>query len=103
MRRLVGRRGMGHDARAMMSVSLVGPDTWEAVLEGDRETSHRVTMSHADYAALSGRAFSHEWVIVQIVRVLQSSGGAVGARIDVADLRSPEFDEQVEALLHRRA
>ena len=88
--------------RAMMSVSLVAPDTWEVVVEGEDETSHRVTMSHGDYAALSGRAFTHEWVIVQILRTLEGSRDPIPSTLDVADLRSPAFDDEVHALLRRR-
>ena len=54
----------------MISASLVDANTYEVVVSGDVETTHRVRMSSDYYRKLSGAQFTHEWVLVQAFQFL---------------------------------
>ena len=56
----------------MIGVTMIATNTYEAVVDRDGKSSrHRVTLSPQCYRALSGGAFTHEWVIVQVLRFLR--------------------------------
>ncbi|MEC8833598.1 MAG: hypothetical protein VYC07_02775 [Pseudomonadota bacterium] len=51
-------------------MSMVGANTYQVVVEGTDETEHRVIMGSDYYKHLSRGEFTHEWVLVQVFRVL---------------------------------
>ena len=55
---------------ALISVSMVAANTYQVVVEGTDETEHRVYMAPDYYKRLSRGEFTHEWVLVQAIRVL---------------------------------
>jgi len=55
---------------ALISVSMVGANTYQVVVERADETEHRVVMGPDYYKHLSRGEFTHEWVLVQAFRVL---------------------------------
>ena len=55
---------------ALISVSMVGANTYQVVVEGADETEHRVVMGPDYYKQLSRGEFTHEWVLVQAFQVL---------------------------------
>ena len=55
---------------ALISVSMVGANTYQVVVEGADESGHRVVMGPDYYKHLSRGEFTHEWVLVQAFRVL---------------------------------
>ena len=55
---------------ALISVSMVGANTYQVVVEGADESEHRVVMGPVYYKHLSRGEFTHEWVLVQAFRVL---------------------------------
>ena len=100
---------------------MTGADTYEVVVGAVRgessaeaaqeasETRHQVTLSADCYKRLSGGAFTHEWVLVQVFRFLlerrrqHPSQSAIPERLDVAELdaRFPGFAEDVARRLGR--
>ena len=94
---------------------MTGADTYEVVVgsapregatEGTEtagETRHRVTLSAECYRRLSGGAFTHEWVLVQVFRYLlerrrqRPSEAEVPEQLDVAELeaRIPDFADDI--------
>ena len=83
----------------MISVTLVDANLYEVVVD---TTTHRVRMDPDLYARLSGRAFTHEWILVQAFRFLleQAPRPEIPAEFDLATLAAdhPDF----EADIHRR-
>ena len=55
---------------ALISVSMVGANTYQVVVEGADESEHRGVMGPDYYKHLSRGEFTHEWVLVQAFRVL---------------------------------
>jgi len=49
---------------------MVGANTYQVVVEGTEETEYRVIMGYEYYRHLSRGEFTHEWVLVQVFRVL---------------------------------
>lgn len=49
----------------MISATMVDTDTYEVVVSGDPETTHRVTMSNDYYRSLCGGTVTQEWVLIQ--------------------------------------
>ena len=79
----------------MIGVTMVAANTYEAVVErGGIRSSHRVTLSLECYRTLCGGAFTHEWVIVQVLRFLREREphGAVADEFDVEDIRARHAD-----------
>ncbi|NJN50455.1 MAG: hypothetical protein HC809_00315 [Gammaproteobacteria bacterium] len=53
-----------------ISVTLIDTDSYEVVVDGQHETTHRVHMSQHYYRQLCGGTVTQEWVIVQAFRFL---------------------------------
>ncbi len=79
-----------------ISVTLTDANSYEVVVDGDGETTHRVYMSQSYYRQLCGGTVTHEWVIVQAFRFLLERGPNTGI-LPAFDLqgigeRFPEFE-----------
>lgn len=103
----------------MISVTMTAADTYEVVVgparrvqegaEKASETHHQVTLSAECYQRLSGGAFTHEWVLVQVFRLLlerrrqHPAEAEIPERLDVAELeaRLPDFAADVAKRLGR--
>lgn len=90
----------------MISVTMVDAHVYEVVVEGSTETTHRVLMSPDYYQKLSGRQFTHEWVIVQAFQFLleHKANDQIDAEFDMSGLNRyfPDFEAEIERRLHRR-
>ena len=87
---------------ALISVSMVGANTYQVVVEGAEETEHRVVMGPDYYKHLSRGEFTHEWVLVQAFRVLLERDASVSIPIEF-DLK--EFiagDVEIESKIATR-
>jgi len=87
---------------ALISVSMVGANTYQVVVEGADETEHRVVMGPDYYKHLSRGEFTHEWVLVQAFRVLLERDASVSIPIEF-DLK--EFiagDVEIESKIATR-
>lgn len=67
---------------------MVGANTYQVVVEGTEETEYRVIMDPEYYRNLSRGEFTHEWVLVQVFRVLLEHKPKVSipARFDLEEL-----------------
>lgn len=67
---------------------MVGANTYQVVVEGTEETEYRVIMDPEYYRHLSRGEFTHEWVLVQVFRVLLEHEPKVSipARFDLEEL-----------------
>ena len=67
---------------------MVGANTYQVVVEGTEETEYRVIMGYEYYRHLSRGEFTHEWVLVQVFRVLLEHEPKVSfpARFDLEEL-----------------
>ncbi len=67
---------------------MVGANTYQVVVEGTEETEYRVIMDPEYYRHLSRGEFTHEWVLVQVFRVLLEHKPKVSipARFDLEEL-----------------
>ncbi len=87
----------------MISVTLVDANVYEVVVD---TAVHRVGMDPDYYRRLSGRAFTHEWVLVQAFQFLleQEPRPEIPAEFDLATLAAdyPEFEADIERRLHHR-
>jgi hypothetical protein len=54
----------------VISASLIDANTYEVVVSGNTETTHRVRMSPDYYKKLSRSQFTHEWVLIQAFQFL---------------------------------
>ena len=87
---------------ALISVSMVGANTYQVVVEGADESEHRVVMGPDYYKHLSRGEFTHEWVLVQAFRVLLERDASVSIPIEF-DLK--EFiagDVEIESKIATR-
>ncbi len=93
-------------ATPMISVTMVATNVYEVVVEGTTETTHRVRLSPDYYQKLSGRQFTHEWVIVQAFQFLldRKANTDIEAEFDLAGLNRyfADFEAEIERRLHRR-
>ena len=80
----------------MISVSMVGINEYEVVVEKPTETTHRVTLSPDYYQRLCGAKVTHEWLIIQAFRFLleREPNTAILASFDLHDINGyfPEFE-----------
>ena len=84
----------------MIGVTMIAANTYEAVVDRDGKSSrHRVTLSPQCYRALSGGAFTHEWVIVQVLRFLREREPTqpIAEQFDVAEIgvRHADFEADI--------
>lgn len=90
-----------------ISVTLVESDTYEVVVDGPPETSHRVHMSQAYYRKLCGGQVTHEWLLVQAFRFLleREPSTAILGEFDLPVIGRyfPEFEQEIMAKLTRHS
>jgi len=83
---------------------MVDVDTYEVMIDGESASTHRVHMSTEYYQKLSGRQFTHEWVIAQAFQFLLSRkpNSDIGAEIDLSAVSHdyPDFEEDMRRRLH---
>ena len=87
----------------MISVTMVAAHTYEVVVEGDTETTHRVRMSADYHKKLCGGTMTQEWVIVQSFKFLleREPNTAILASFDLPDINRyfPEFETEMHQRL----
>ncbi len=90
-----------------ISVTLVDADTYEVVIDGPPETTHRVYMSQAYYRELCGGQVTHEWLLVQAFRFLleREPNTAILREFDLPVVGEffPEFEREIVARLTRHS
>lgn len=90
----------------MISVTMVDANVYEVVVEGQTETSHRVALSQDYYRKLSGRQFTHEWIIIQAFQFLleHEANTSILREFDLEDINRffPEFETEIERRLDAR-
>ncbi len=80
---------------------------FEVVVDGPSGTPrrHQVDLSPAEYRTLTGRTFTHEWLLVQVFRFLLEREGAeaIDATFDVTEVaaRYPDFRAEMARRLGR--
>jgi hypothetical protein len=83
----------------MISVNMVDSNVYEVVVEGDKQTTHRVHMSQAYYRQLCGATVTHEFVLVQAFRFLleRESNTAILTEFDLTSVGRyfPEFEAEI--------
>ncbi|MFV2091016.1 MAG: hypothetical protein ACC642_10175 [Pseudomonadales bacterium] len=83
----------------MISATLVGVNTFEVVVEGRDDTTHRVTLQPDYYKKLCGGTITHEWVIIQAFNFLleRESNTAILESFDLEDINDyfSEFEEEM--------
>ena len=86
----------------MIGVNMVAANVYEVVVEGERETIHRVHMSQAYYRELCGATVTHEYVLVQAFRYLleREPNTAILAEFDLPDIS--KYFEDFEAVIKDR-
>ena len=89
----------------MISVTMVDTHTYEVVVEGETETSHRVHMSAEYHKKLCGGTMTQEWVIVQSFKFLleREPNTAILASFDLPDINRyfPEFETEMSQRLRQ--
>lgn len=89
----------------MISANMVDANVYEVVVEGDRETTHRVHMSQEYYRSLCGATITHEFVLISAFRFLleREPNTAILAEFDVQDINHyfPEFEKEIKDRLNR--
>ncbi len=89
----------------MISVNMVDANVYEVVVEGEKETVHRVAMSQAFYRELCGMTVTHEFVLIQSFRYLLDTvpSGEIPEEFDLEDTAAahPDFVETVRTRLMR--
>ena len=87
----------------MISVTLVDVETYEVVVEGETETSHRVHMSAQYHRKLCSGTMTQEWVIVQSFKFLleREPNTAILASFDLPEIGRyfPEFETEMASRL----
>ena len=79
---------------ALISVSMVDANTYQVVVEGADETEYRVVMDPDYYKRLSRGEFTHEWVLVQVFRVLleRDANVSIPAEFDLKEFIAGDIE-----------
>jgi len=89
----------------MIGVNMVAANVYEVVVEGDRETTHRVHMSQDYYRKLCGATVTHEYVLIQAFRFLleREPNTSILSEFDITDINRyfPEFEAVLMDRLNR--
>ncbi len=89
----------------MISVSMIGADTYLVAVEGEVETEHRVHMSQAYYRELCDARITHEWVLMQAFKFLlqREPNTSILPEFDLPQISDyfPEFEEHMKRALAR--
>lgn len=87
----------------MISATMVDTDTYEVVVSGDPETTHRVTMTNDYYRTLCGGTVTQEWVLVQSFQFLleREPNTAILQRFELSAIGQyfPEFESDIKKRL----
>ncbi len=88
----------------MIGVNMVAANTYEVVVEGETETTHRVHMSQDYYRSLCGATCTHEYVLIQAFRFLleREPNTAILVEFDLSDINRyfPEFETVIKDRLN---
>jgi hypothetical protein len=89
----------------MISATLVDANTYEVVVGGATETTHRVRMSPDYYQKLCGRTVTHEWLLIQAFQFLleREPNTAILTEFDLSMINRyfPEFEDEIAKRLGR--
>jgi hypothetical protein len=89
----------------MISASLVDANTYDVVVSGTTETTHRVRMSPDYYRKLSGSQFTQEWVLIQAFQFLleREPNTSILKEFDLSVINRyfPEFEVELAKRLGR--
>ena len=84
---------------------MVDANVYEVIVEGDTETSHRVSMSQEYYRELCGATVTHEFVLMSAFRFLleREPNTSILREFDIQDINNyfPEFEEEIKSRLDR--
>lgn len=84
---------------------MVAANVYEVVVEGERQTKHRVHMSQEYYRSLCGATVTHEYVLVQAFRFLleREPNTSILQEFELSDISSyfPEFETDIRERLDR--
>jgi hypothetical protein len=90
----------------VISASLVDANTYEVVVSGQTETTHRVRMSPDYYKKRSGSQFTHEWVLIQAFQFLleREPNTSILKEFDLSVINRyfPEFEDDMTKRLQRQ-
>ena len=72
----------------MISVNRVAANVYEVVLEGSKESIHRVTLSPEFYEEICDGTFTQEWVLIQAFRLMLEFGerSEIAKEFDLSEL-----------------
>jgi hypothetical protein len=81
---------------------MVGLNTYEVVVEGDVETTHRVVLTPEYYRKLTGGTVTHEWLLIRSFRFLleREPNTSILASFDLEHINRyfPEYEgEMIDA------
>ena len=89
----------------MISVTMVDANVYQVHIEGEVETSHRVSMSQEYYRDLCGAMVTHEFVVMSAMRFLleREPNTAILAAFDLSEIPRyfPEFESEIKTRLNR--
>ncbi len=84
---------------------MIGANLYEVVVEGEVETSHKVSMSQEYYRTLCGATVTHEYVLIQAFRFLleREANTEILSEFDLTDIQRyfPEFEDELRARFPR--
>lgn len=90
----------------MISVTMIDTNTYEVVVEAERESVHRVHLSLEYYKKLCDGVFTHEWVIGQAFHFLleRITNNEIFEDFDLSTLNRyfPEFEDELTRRLNQR-
>ena len=82
---------------------MVDTNTYEVIVAGEPETSHRVTLTQEYYRELCGGTVTHEWVLIQSFRFLleREPATAILAEFELSVIGDyfPEFESEIKQRL----
>ena len=91
----------------MISATMVAVNTYEVVVDGQQETTHRVVLTPEYYQKLTGGTVTHEWLLIQSFRFLlaREPNTSILASFNLEDINRyfPEFEgEMIDAFTATR-
>jgi hypothetical protein len=85
---------------------MIEANTYEVVVEAERESVHQVRLSFEYYKKLCGGSFTHEWVIAQAFQFLleRTTNNEIFEDFDLSAINRyfPEFEDELIRRLNRR-
>ena len=82
---------------------MVDTNTYEVVVSGEPETTHRVTLTPEYYRQLTGGTVTHEWLLIQSFRFLleREPASAILAEFELPVIGDyfPEYESEMQRRL----